>query len=150
VFQPIIATPAMEANPALSPDGHWLAYTSSSSGPAEVFVRSFPDGGRGVWQVSTDGGIEPRWSHSGRELFFRGIATLDLMVVDVQTAPVFRPSTPRTLFHTTAATGVGNTRYELSPDDRRILAVLPATANAPPQLIRIENFIPNLGRREAP
>ncbi len=150
VFQPIIATPAMEANPALSPDGHWLAYTSSSSGPAEVFVRSFPDGSRGVWQVSTDGGIEPRWSHSGRELFFRGIATLDLMVVDVQTAPVFRPSTPRTLFHTTAATGVGNTRYELSPDDRRILAVLPATANAPPQLIRIENFIPNLGRRAAP
>ncbi len=148
-LQPIVATPATETNPVLSPDGHWLAYASAASGPAEVFVRSFPDGSRGVWQVSTDGGIEPRWSHSGRELFYRGIASLDLMVVDVQTAPVFRPGTPHTLFHTTAATGVGNVRYDLSPDDRRILAVLPATANAPPQLIRVENFIRNLNRPSA-
>jgi serine/threonine-protein kinase len=146
-FQPILATPAYESNPALSPDGRWLAYVSSASGVPEVYVRSFPDGSRGVWQVSTDGGTEPRWSHSGRELFFRGVATLDLMVVDVQAAPVFRQGTPRTLFHTSAASGTGYTRYDVSPDDRRFLAVLPATVDAQPQLIRIENFIPNLNRR---
>jgi Tol biopolymer transport system component len=149
-FQPILETPTYEAGPVLSPDGHWLAYTSSASGRQEVYVRSFPDGSRGVWQVSTDGGNEPRWSHSGRELFFRGIATLDLMVVDVQTAPVFRPGAPRTLFHTHAASGAGYTRYDVSPDDRRILALLPASTDARPELIRIENFIGNLSRQSAP
>jgi Tol biopolymer transport system component len=150
VFQSILETPAYETSPVLSPDGHWMAYVSSASGMQEVYVRSFPDGSRGVWQVSTDGGTEPRWSHSGRELFFRGIATLDLMVADVQTAPVFQAGTPRTLFHTNAASGTGYTRYDVSPDDRRFLAVLPATADAQPQLIRIENFIPNLSRRAEP
>ncbi|MGE5091142.1 MAG: protein kinase domain-containing protein [Bacillota bacterium] len=149
-FQPILETPAYEAGPVLSPDGHWLAYVSSASGRQEVYVRSFPDGSRGVWQVSTDGGNEPRWSHSGRELFFRGIATLDLMVVDVQTAPVFRPGAPRTLFHTSAASGAGYARYDVSLDDRRILALLPASTDAQPQLIRIESFISNLSRRAEP
>ena len=140
-FQPILATPAYEAGPVLSPDGHWLAYVSSASGTPEVYVRSFPDGHRGVWQVSTDGATEPRWSRSGRELFYRGIATLDLMVADVQTAPVFRPGTPRVLFHTGAASGAGYTRYDVSADDRRFLAVLPAGADAQTQLIRMDNFL---------
>ncbi len=149
-LQPLISTPSSESNPVLSPDGHWLAYVSVASGRREVYVRSFPDVNRGVWQVSTDGGVEPQWAHSGKELFFRGISTLDMMAVDVQTTPVFRPGMPRALFHTDAATGLDYVRYAVSPDDRRFLMVGRGGADAQPQLVRVENFIQHLERRSAP
>ena len=60
-----------EVFPALSPDGRWLAYASNESGHYEVYVRPFPDVNARRVQVSQAGGTEPRWAHSGRELFFR-------------------------------------------------------------------------------
>jgi len=61
----------------LSPDGKWLAYTSEESGRLEVYVVPFnplasPDNvlAAGRWQVSTEGGNQPRWSPNGKELFF--------------------------------------------------------------------------------
>ena len=71
VPRPIIASPADEYGPALSPDGHWLAYVSNETGREEVFVRPFPDADRAKIRVTVDGGSEPRWAHSGRELFLR-------------------------------------------------------------------------------
>ena len=65
-----LASPANEGTPAFSPNGRWLAYTSDESGRSEIYVRPFPGPG-GKWQVSTDGGTEPVWARSGRELFFR-------------------------------------------------------------------------------
>jgi eukaryotic-like serine/threonine-protein kinase len=56
-------------SPSLSPDGHWMAYVSDESGHVEVYVRPFPGPG-GRWQISNGGGTEPRWSPTGRELFF--------------------------------------------------------------------------------
>src|SRR5262249_32951380 len=53
----------------VSPDGHWLAYTSTETGRSEVYVQSFPDPG-GKWQISTHGGADPMWSPNGRELFY--------------------------------------------------------------------------------
>jgi serine/threonine protein kinase/Tol biopolymer transport system component len=53
----------------VSPDGRWLAYTSSEPGRREVFVTSFPDAA-GQWQISTNGGESPRWRADGKELFF--------------------------------------------------------------------------------
>jgi serine/threonine-protein kinase len=64
------ATPFAEHGPSFSPDGRWLAYVSTETGRAEVFVASFPPGG-GKWQVSDGGGAQPLWSGDGRELFFR-------------------------------------------------------------------------------
>ena len=67
---PLVASPFTELQPALSRDGRWLAYTSNESGTNEVYVRPFPDTGRGPVQVSNGGGAEPRWSPDGREVFF--------------------------------------------------------------------------------
>jgi serine/threonine-protein kinase len=57
------------AEPMFSPDGHWIAYSSADSGPPQVYVVPFPQSG-GKWQISTDGGAEPRWSKTGHELFY--------------------------------------------------------------------------------
>jgi serine/threonine-protein kinase len=57
------------AEPEFSPDGHWIAYSSADSGPPQVYVVPFPQSG-GKWQISTDGGAEPRWSKTTHELFY--------------------------------------------------------------------------------
>jgi Tol biopolymer transport system component len=67
---PLLASSFREADPAVSPDGRWLAYTSSESGRREVYIQPYP-AGAGRWQVSDSGGGFPRWARSGRELFYR-------------------------------------------------------------------------------
>ncbi|MEO8453484.1 MAG: hypothetical protein ABI647_27115, partial [Gemmatimonadota bacterium] len=56
-----------QAHPALSPDGHWLAYTANESGQWEVYVQAFPGPGSRA-QVSLNGGLMPVWNRNGKEL----------------------------------------------------------------------------------
>jgi hypothetical protein len=42
---------------------------SAESGVAQISVLPFPGPG-GKWQISADGGAEPRWSRNGHELFY--------------------------------------------------------------------------------
>jgi eukaryotic-like serine/threonine-protein kinase len=65
----------------ISPDGRWLAYDSSVSGPFHVYVTSISGKGERM-QVSPRPGEAPRWSHDGRQLFFRNGEAM--MAVDVQ------------------------------------------------------------------
>ena len=64
------ASPFVETDPAFSPDGRWLAYSSNESGAQQIYVRPFP-AGSGRWQISDSGGGFARWSRDGRELFYR-------------------------------------------------------------------------------
>ena len=66
---PVLQTPFTERNGQFSPDGRWIAYDSNESGRFEVSVQPFPGPG-GKWQVSTGGGVTPRWRRDGRELFY--------------------------------------------------------------------------------
>jgi eukaryotic-like serine/threonine-protein kinase len=68
---PLLATTAMERNAEISPDGRWMAYESGDVSRVDVWVRPFPDVQGGRWQVSTEGGSQPLWARSGKELFFR-------------------------------------------------------------------------------
>jgi eukaryotic-like serine/threonine-protein kinase len=71
--QPLLRGPSNEVNGEISPDGRWIAYQSDESGRTEIYVRPFPDVDMGRWQVSAAGGLAPRWSREGRELFFLDI-----------------------------------------------------------------------------
>ena len=66
---PLIQTLDNEQQPAVSPNGRWIAYVSDRSGQREVYVDRFPNTGQRE-RVSTDGGRNPRWSTDGRELTF--------------------------------------------------------------------------------
>jgi Tol biopolymer transport system component len=59
-----------EQDPAISPDGRWLAFTSRENGRDEVFVTSFPVPG-GRLQVSLGGGDYATWARDGRTLYFQ-------------------------------------------------------------------------------
>jgi len=56
---PFLQTPFSEGAPKLSPDGRSVAYVSNESGQDEVYVQSFPEGGRKV-TVSSNGGTRVR------------------------------------------------------------------------------------------
>ena len=101
---PFLQTEFSELDGHFSPDGHWVAYWSDESGRNEIYVRRFsPDStaaasdAGGKWQVSYSGGIEPRWSVDGKELYY---VTLDwqVMAVEVTSKPVFQAGTPKLLF----------------------------------------------------
>jgi Tol biopolymer transport system component len=53
----------------VSPDGRWFVYQSNEVSKPEVFVTSFP-ARIGKWPISEDGGMLPRWSRDGREIFY--------------------------------------------------------------------------------
>jgi len=68
--QPYVTAPFNQTFGVFSPDGRAVAYASDESGQVDVYVDGFPRPGSRK-RVTTAGGTEPRWSHDGRELFFR-------------------------------------------------------------------------------
>jgi Tol biopolymer transport system component len=70
---PFLTTKFNETAGRFSPDGRLVAYSSTESGRAEIYLVTFP-AKDGKWQVSAAGGAAPRWSADGREVFFRDLA----------------------------------------------------------------------------
>jgi serine/threonine-protein kinase len=123
--KPILATPADEYSPALSPDGRWLAYGSNANGKGEVYVRSFPNGEGGQWQISIGGGEEPAWSHSGHELFYRAPDGM-LVSAAIGADPGFHVVSRQRLFSALAYHNDDRHRgYAVEPDDQSFLFVDP-------------------------
>jgi serine/threonine protein kinase/WD40 repeat protein len=105
-----------------SPDGKWVAYSSNESGRWEVYVTSFPDA-NGKWQVSTDGGEQPRWRGDGKEIYFLS-SDAKLMAVSVDTNNEFQSGTPAVLFQTEPREQVATTEqvvYDVSRDGQQFL-----------------------------
>ena len=144
VAVPLVATKFMETAPALSPNGRFLAYTSNETGDYEIYVVPFPNTATAKWAVSTRGGTEPLWSHSGRELFYRD-GSANLVAVEVKPTPTFSLGKSTVLFP------IGGFRthelfpeYNVSPDDRRFLMIRRFVPDAPDKLIVVENWFEEL------
>jgi eukaryotic-like serine/threonine-protein kinase len=78
---------------ALSPNARWIAYTSNETGRPQILVQSFPDPSRARAQVSHTGGILPRWSRDGRELFYVDDGRIFAVPVRTTSTFEFGPST---------------------------------------------------------
>jgi len=120
----LLQTQYTEGLARASPDGRWLAYTSTEAGPYEIYVRPFtPEAPAGTkWQVSKGGGIRPIWRPDGKELFYLTLAS-QVMAVDIDTSKGFQAGTPGRLF--TPPAGALNTGWDLTPDGKRFLFVAP-------------------------
>jgi Tol biopolymer transport system component len=139
----ILKTEFRESVGRFSPDGHWIAYHSTESGRAEVYVRPFvsqPAAGAaaaaptGQWQVSTAGGLYPRWRADGKELYY--IAPdghLMAAPITLRGAAV-EPGTPVSLFPTgILGGGLDNQQgwqYDVARDGRLLInRVIDSTAS---------------------
>jgi Tol biopolymer transport system component len=145
------------SDPEFSPDGRWLAYASDDSGANEVYVQPHPGPGARV-RISTDGGVAPVWSRSGRELFyargwraFQTLPTLQMMVVDVDSIDGFRAGSPRQLFEGPYAVTTPTRSHDVTADGKRFVMIRPAGDREPPftQMRVVFNWVEELKRLTA-
>jgi hypothetical protein len=108
-------------------------------------VRPFPRAGAARWQVSREGGSEPTWSHTGRELFYRN-AGGDLVAAAISAGAQFRVESDRVLFSTREyLTDNRHRHYAVRPDDQTFLFVRALDVpGAGSQLIVVLNWFEEL------
>ncbi|HKV29004.1 MAG TPA: protein kinase, partial [Candidatus Acidoferrales bacterium] len=107
--------------PALSPNGKWLAYVSDESGSREVYVVPFPHG-TGKWQISSGGGNWPRWSRSGNELFYRAPGNLMSVQTSEKQGRLILGKTQE-LFKANLGKGGLGPMYDVSADGKKFVVV---------------------------
>jgi len=113
---PFLNTEYREQHDKLSPDGHWLAYTSNESKQNEVYVQTFPEHG-GKWQISTGYGDFAVWSRDGRELYF--ISDRKMMAVEIKSSGgKLEAGMPKALFDVRQAG-----QFDVSKDGRFLMRV---------------------------
>jgi eukaryotic-like serine/threonine-protein kinase len=126
--------------PRISPDGQWLAYTSSSLHERqEVFVTTLAgDGARR--QISNSGGEDPVWGLDGRELFYRtGVRTnTQFLVMDVSNLPasIGKPRLVAGPVRVATSMDFGHPGYDVAGDGR-LLIVQPADEEFAPSHVEI-------------
>jgi hypothetical protein len=138
---PFLRSQSNEFQGQVSPDSHWIAYTSDESGQREVYVRAFPAAER-QWRISIAGGVQPRWSGDGKELFFINPEG-KMMAVAVKAvlgaSPSFEPSKPQPLFEAHAAQppAFWAFGYDVMADGKRFLVVTNGGASGPSPMLNV-------------
>jgi serine/threonine-protein kinase len=146
----VVASESSEFDPALSPDGRWLAYASNRSGQNEIWVQAYPAGV--PVRLSSTGGYEPLWSADGREIFYRqGDA---VMAVPVETGADLSFTAPQRLFSGpyVQRAGLGGRGYDVARDGR-FLMILPTeeeVAPVPSSIVVVQNFAEEVKQRARP
>ena len=152
--RPFLASDADEPAAEISPDGRYIAYESAQSGRSEVYVQPFPGSGRRE-PISIDGGGQPAWSRSGRELFYRAPgpgAMMRMMSVDVRLGDTFTAGRPREVWRDLRNRypgGTGGRTYDVAPDGRRFLMIQQRDPVPQPPIehvVLVENWLDELTR----
>jgi eukaryotic-like serine/threonine-protein kinase len=143
----VVQTRFNERNGELAPNGRWLAYDSNEpSGRSEVYVQPFPNALEKS-QISTGGGVAPRWRRDGKELFYIA-PDGSLMAVPVRTSAddqalelgaAVRLFRVPIVFGGSATGGAVRQQYEVSPDGERFLVNVAADEAATPITI-VQNW----------
>ncbi|HXH39060.1 MAG TPA: protein kinase, partial [Thermoanaerobaculia bacterium] len=123
---------------ALSPDDKWLAYTSDEAGTPQVYVTAIPAAGR-KWQISSDSGTSPLWSHDGRQLFFVSRGKLNVVAMRGGSSPEFGTPSPLPVSVDQSSNVGGSFGYATAPRGRVILTQ-PAGEPRPRSIHLITNW----------
>jgi Tol biopolymer transport system component len=138
---PFLQTAFNETQGQFSPDGHWVAYISDESGRNEVYVRSFT-GISGKFQVSQNGGVQPRWRGDGKELFYLAPDGKMMVVTVKAAAETFARETPRVLFDARSfgAASMSIYSYDVTRDGQRFLGISVPEGDTTQPLTLITNW----------
>jgi eukaryotic-like serine/threonine-protein kinase len=69
--KPFRASTWRENEPRFSPDGQWIAYSTTDTGDRHVYIERVDRPGP-RWQLSAKNGREPFWRADGKELYYHG------------------------------------------------------------------------------
>jgi hypothetical protein len=130
---PLVTGLALADEARFSPNGQWVAYHSGDVGPAQVYVMRFPPTGE-KWQISPTGGVQPRWSADGQELFYLDLEGRMTSVRMTDSDPR-RASVPTVLFATGLA--VSNAFDQFTPVGDRFLLRAPLTPASNASVIEV-------------
>ena len=126
---PVVQIPSNAIVPVLSPDGKWVAYASDETGATNLFVVPFRHGS-GKWQISSEGGLFPRWGRDGKVLYYIS-RDFNLIAAEVSgNGDSFSVGPVRSLFTVNVVYGVGNF-YDVTRDGKSFLVnteVVPKSA----------------------
>ena len=114
---PVATSAGAELSARFSPDGKWIAYTSSESGPTQVYVRPFPSLAT-RHQVSLDGGATPVWSRDGLNLYY--VVGRALLRATFTSSPTFAVLKRRVVSENVLSYQTIHADYDLFPDGRVI------------------------------
>jgi Tol biopolymer transport system component len=140
---PVTRGRSNEIQAEVSPDSRWVAYSSDESGRYEIYVQPFPDAAAGAkTTISVGGGLQPRWSADGRELYYlRSDSTL--MAVAVRTdGSRLSAGASTSLFKTNLPTAMNAYRsdYAVAPDGKGFVMKVAAEGTRPPTITVILNW----------
>jgi eukaryotic-like serine/threonine-protein kinase len=133
---PLIRTPFHENEAVFSPDGQFIAFTSTQSGRPEVYVQN-REGKGPRWQASKGGGSQPVWRSDGRELFFIG-PDQQLFAAAISQSGEFGVEPPVALFGFRASGNLQTRRsYSPFPDGQRfVIRAGSANSDAPVTIVQ--------------
>ncbi|MDX2149623.1 MAG: winged helix-turn-helix domain-containing protein [Bryobacteraceae bacterium] len=127
VARPLLTREGIQAAPAISPDGRWLAYASDESGRPEIYVSRLRGDasidGSGV-RVSVAGGRAPKWNRAGDRLFFRSLDDRVMWTRFYGGQERFGADTPVAWSNIRMAGGSGPPNYDVGADSDKVVAVV--------------------------
>ena len=106
-----------------SPDGKWVVFHAAIAGAPEVFAIPFPPTGE-RFQLSTGGGVQPRWRSDGRELYYLG-SDGQVMVVATPEGDPTKARSPEPLFGLRLDPSPAFDQYAPLPDGQRFVVRRP-------------------------
>jgi serine/threonine protein kinase len=151
-LKPFLQPPYVVRAGTISPDGRWIAYALNETNRFEVYVQAFPNPAR-QYPISTDGGTEPIWARSGRELFFRNGNKMMAVAVDTK-GDKLEAGPPTILFEgrfVVSSVSGGDAWYDVSPDDKRFLMLkADESPNSPSSIVMVQNWTNEVKRLAPP
>lgn len=145
--QPLINTHFDEFHPTISPSGRWLAYSSDESGRAEIYIKPYPGPG-GAIPVTTDGGREPVWDPSEKELYYRDDNGYKLFKVSILTEPTVQVGSPELMFEGRfmGSSSFWGRNYDISPRGDFFILIEEGEMQPATQINIVHNWFEELKR----
>ena len=145
--EPVLKEPfGVTCEARVSPDGKWLAYTSSEGSTSTIYVRPFRRPG-GRTKVSDGTAWLPLWSRDGSRLYYArsedGTARGSVFAVRLNRSGDQAKVVSREAIAPIPANGL----YAIGPDDRRILTLQLSESRV--SLVVTTNWFPELRARLA-
>lgn len=142
----ITTWPGLDSNPAFSPDGESIAYSSDHTGNFEIYIRSIAPDGRDM-QLTTDGyqNFDPAWSPDGKRIAYYSMKRGGIFMIpalggvakqltEFGSHPVWSPDGQWLAFQ-----GVSSPDLDAMPMGSSTLWILNSQGGEPRQLTQVNN-----------